>query len=199
MNIKISADSTCDLPRDLAEQYGIDIVNLYVVKDGQSLIDSVDITPDEIYAHVDAGGDMCSTAAVSEYDYIKVLSKKRESADEVVQLHISAEMSACYQNACLASTEVDGVYPVDTKTLSTGMSLLALEAAEMAKEEGMTGAKIQAYLNERREQLDVSFLVERLDYLRKGCRIGCQHALPPPLHSGEGWQDGRGQEIPRCL
>ena len=177
MNIKISADSTCDLPRSLAEQYGIDIVNLYVVKDGQSLIDSVDITPDEIYAHVENGGDMCSTAAVSEYDYIKVLSKKRESADEVVQLHISAEMSACYQNACLAATEVEGVYPVDTKTLSTGMSLLALEAAEMAKEEGMTGAKIQAYLNQRREKLDVSFLVERLDYLRKGGRCSAVAAL----------------------
>ena len=48
MKIKISADSTCDLPAALAEQYGIDIVNLYVVKDGVSLIDGVDITPDEI-------------------------------------------------------------------------------------------------------------------------------------------------------
>lgn len=177
MNIKISADSTCDLPAALAEQYGIDIVALYVVKDGQSLIDGVDITPDEIYQHVEAGGEMCSTAAVSEYDYIRVLSKKRESADEVVQLHISAEMSACYQNACLAATEVEGVYPVDSKSLSSGISLLALEAAEMAKEEGMTGAKIQQYLNERREKLDVSFLVERLDYLRRGGRCSAVAAL----------------------
>ena len=103
MKIKISADSTCDLPASLAEKYGIDIVNLYVVKDGISLIDGVDITPDEIYAHVDNGGDMCTTAAVSEYDYIKVFGKKRETADEVVHLHISAEMSACYQNARLAA------------------------------------------------------------------------------------------------
>ena len=177
MKIKISADSTCDLPVSLAEKYDIDIVSLYVVKDSVSLVDGKDINPDDIYAHVAAGGDMCSTAAVSEYDYIKVFQKKRETADEVVQLHIASGMSACYQNARLAATEVDGVYPVDTATLSTGMSLLALEAAEMAKEEGMTGAKIQKYLEERREKLDVSFLVERLDFLRKGGRCSAVAAL----------------------
>ena len=65
MNIRISADSTCDLSPELIEKYDIRITPLYIVRDGQSLVDGKDITPDEIYAHVNSGGGMCSTAAVS--------------------------------------------------------------------------------------------------------------------------------------
>lgn len=69
MNIKISADSTCDLSPELVERYRIGIAPLYIVRDGESLVDGVDITPDEIYDHVAKGGSMCSTAAVAVYDY----------------------------------------------------------------------------------------------------------------------------------
>ena len=95
MNIKISADSTCDLSPELIARYDIGISPLYIVRDGESLVDGVDITPDEIYAHVEAGGSMCSTAAVSVYDYEKFFRKELESADAVVHFHISGEMSAC--------------------------------------------------------------------------------------------------------
>lgn len=113
MNIKISADSTCDLSPELIARYDIGISPLYIVRDGESLVDGVDITPDEIYAHVEKGGSMCSTAAVSVYDYVEFFRKELESADAVVHFHISGEMSACYQNACIAATEVGNVYPVD--------------------------------------------------------------------------------------
>ena len=56
MNIKISADSTCDLSPELIARYDIGISPLYIVRDGESLVDGVDITPDEIYAHVEKGG-----------------------------------------------------------------------------------------------------------------------------------------------
>ena len=56
MNIRISADSTCDLSPELIEKYDIRITPLYIVRDGQSLVDGKDITPDEIYAHVNSGG-----------------------------------------------------------------------------------------------------------------------------------------------
>mgnify|MGYP002562137959 CR=1 FL=1 len=59
MNIRISADSTCDLSPELIEKYDIRITPLYIVRDGQSLVDGKDITPDEIYAHVNSGGGMC--------------------------------------------------------------------------------------------------------------------------------------------
>ena len=177
MNIKISADSTCDLSPDLIARYDIGISPLYIVRDGESLVDGVDITPDEIYAHVEAGGSMCSTAAVSVYDYVEFFHKELESADAVVHFHISGDMSACYQNACIAAAEVGNVYPVDARNLSTGIGLLVLEAAELARAGQLTAQEIQERMNQRRELLDVSFVVEQLGYLRKGGRCSSVAAL----------------------
>ena len=177
MNIKISADSTCDLSPQLIQRYDIGISPLYIVRDGESLVDGVDITPDEIYAHVEAGGSMCSTAAVSVYDYVEFFRKELESADAVVHFHISGDMSACYQNACIAAAEVGNVYPVDARNLSTGIGLLVLEAAELARKGELTAQEIQQRMNQRRELLDVSFVVEQLGYLRKGGRCSSVAAL----------------------
>ena len=177
MNIKISADSTCDLSPQLIARYDIGISPLYIVRDGESLVDGVDITPDEIYAHVEAGGSMCSTAAVSVYDYVEFFRKELESADAVVHFHISGDMSACYQNACIAAAEVGNVYPVDARNLSTGIGLLVLEAAELAQKGELTAQEIQERMNQRRELLDVSFVVEQLGYLRKGGRCSSVAAL----------------------
>ena len=124
MNIRISADSTCDLSPELIEKYDIRITPLYIVRDGQSLVDGKDITPDEIYAHVNSGGGMCSTAAVSVYDYTQFFRRQLEDCDAVVHFHISGDMSACYQNACIAAQEVGNVYPVDSRSLSTGIGQL---------------------------------------------------------------------------
>ena len=177
MNIKISADSTCDLSQELVERYAIGITPLYIIRDGQSLVDGVDITPDEIYDHVAGGGSMCSTAAVSVYDYVTFFRKELESCDAVVHFHISGEMSACYQNACIAAAEVGNVYPVDARSLSTGIGLLVLEAAELAREGELTAQEIQQRMEQRREKLNVSFLVEQLYYLRKGGRCSSVAAL----------------------
>lgn len=177
MKIKISADSTCDLSPELVERYHIGISPLYVVRDGASLIDGVDITPDKIYAHVNGGGNMCSTAAVSVYDYVEFFRKELKEADAVVHFHISGDMSACYQNACIAAQEVGNVYPVDARSLSTGIGLLVLEAAELAQQGNLTAPEIQRQMERQRELLDVSFLVEQLDYLRKGGRCSSVAAL----------------------
>ena len=78
-------------------------------------------------------------------------------------------MSSCYQNACLAAQEVGGVYVVDSRSLSSGIALLALDAAEMA-EEGKTAEEIFRALEEKKHRLDVSFVLETLEYLSRGGR-----------------------------
>lgn len=180
MNIKISADSTCDLSPELVERYRIGIAPLYIVRDGESLVDGVDITPDEIYDHVAKGGSMCSTAAVSVYDYEEFFRKELESADAVVHFHISGDMSACYQNACIAAQEFTNVYPVDSRNLSTGIGHLVLDAAEMA-EQGMDAANIASALEKKREKLDVSFVIDTLEYLKRGGRCSALVAMSANL------------------
>ena len=183
MKIKISADSTCDLSKDLIEKYSVGITPLYIVKDGKSLRDGIDIGPWDIYNHVKAGGGMCSTAAVSVSDYVDYFTRQLREYDEIVHFHISSDMSACYQNACIAAAEVGNVYPVDSRSLSTGIGQLVIEGALMAQKGTMTGEEIQQALIKKREKLDVSFLVDTLDYLRKGGRCSTLTAMGANLLS----------------
>lgn len=177
MRIKITADSTCDLSAELLKQYDIALLPLYVVKDGQTYADGVDITPEDIYDHVHSGGEMCTTAARSVVHYEDFFRAQRADCDAIIHLQISASMSSSYQNACIAAGELENVYPVDAENLSTGIGLLVLEACEMAQTEGVTPQDILAHLDAVKKKVNASFLVERLDFLAKGGRCSGAAAL----------------------
>ncbi len=177
MNIKVTADSTCDLTPELVEKYGVTITPLHVSCADGNYLDGTEITPDELYAKIAAaGGKLASTAAVNVQEYIDVFTRLRQSCDAVIHFTISSQMSACYQNACIAAEEVGGVYVVDSQNLSTGIAHLVLDACDMAKT-GMDPADIKSALDERREKLDVSFVVDTLEYLRKGGRCTALAAM----------------------
>lgn len=182
LKIKISADSTCDLSQDLIEKYGIGITPLYIVKDGTSLRDGVEITPEDIYASAESGAEPCSTAAVSVADYVDYFTEMLKEYDAVVHFHISSDMSACYQNAVIASREVGSVYPVDSRNLSTGIGQLVLDAAIMAQN-GAGPQEISDAMTAKREKLDVSFVVDTLAYLRRGGRCSALAAIGANLLS----------------
>lgn len=182
MKVKITADSTCDLSQELIEQYDVTIVPLYVVKAGQSLRDGLEIVPQDIFDRVAAGGELCKTAAVNVEDYMQVFSHIRQEYDAIVHFTISASMSSCYQNACIAAQEVGGVHVVDSENLSTGIGQLVLEAAGMARE-GVDAQTIADTVNELKKKLDVSFIVDTLEYLRKGGRCSSVAALGANLLS----------------
>ena len=176
MNIKVTADSTCDLTAELVEQYGITIVPLQVTWDGVSYRDGIDITADEMLANMEATGRLGATSAVNIQDYLDLFSSLLKEYDAIVHFTISSDMSACYQNACLAAQELGNVYVVDSRNLSTGIGHLVLDACEMARQ-GMDAADIHRQLESRRDKLDVSFVVSTLEYLRKGGRCTAVAAI----------------------
>ena len=169
MKIKITADSTCDLPVDLIQKYNIDIVPLYIVDGKKTLRDGIDINAEAIFDKVRSGGEICSTAAVNVTDYIEVFSKLRERYDAIVHINISSELSACHQNAMIAAEEVKNVYPVDSMSLSTASGHLVLDAAMLAAG-GIEAAEIQKEMTKRCEKIDTSFVLDTLEYLRRGGR-----------------------------
>lgn len=177
MSVQISADSTCDLSQELIDSYGLSISPLYIVKDGKSYKDGLEITPEDIFEYIDSGKGVCSTAAVSVGDYVEYFGRLLKTHDEVAHMTISSDMSSCFQNAMQAAEEYPGrVFPVDARNLSTGIGHLALTGVELARE-GKGGAEIQRILNEKREKLDVSFVLDTLYYLHKGGRCSGVAAL----------------------
>ena len=169
MQYQITSDSTCDLSPEQLEQYNIRLLPLYVDMDGRTLHDGVDVKPDDIYAHVAAGGGLPKTAAVNMADYVRAFTELSAKNDFVIHVCISLDFSCCYQNAKLAAADFDNVYVVDSRNLSTGHGLVVLEAERMARE-GMEPQAIVAALEELTARVEASFILDRLDYMKMGGR-----------------------------
>lgn len=176
MRIKITSDSTCDLSRELIEKYDIQVLPLAVNIGGKDCRDGVDAMPDDIYVHVSGGGDLPSTAAINPAEYEEMFRQYASDYDAVIHFNISAEFSSCHQNARLAAEELENVYVVDSRNLSTGHGLLVLRAAELA-EQGVDAAAIAEQMRQDAEKVDASFILDQLEYLKKGGRCSTVAAL----------------------
>ena len=169
MRYQITSDSTCDLSPEQLEEYNIRLLPLYVDMDGRTLRDGVDVKPDDIYAHVAAGGGLPKTAAVNMADYVRAFTELSAKNDFVIHVCISMDFSCCYQNAKLAAADFDNVYVVDSRNLSTGHGLVVLEAERMARA-GMEPEAIVAALEALTGRVEASFILDRLDYMKMGGR-----------------------------
>ncbi len=176
MNIKIISDSTCDLSEQILKEHGIDLVPLTVIKNDEAFKDGITITPAEIFAHVAAGGGLCSTSANSVGEYEEHFAKYADKYDGVIHINIGSGFSSCYQNACLAAEEFPNVRVIDSQNLSTGQGLVVLEACRLAKDCTDLDALAQE-LRAFTERVEASFLLDRLDYMVKGGRCSAATAL----------------------
>lgn len=167
--VKITCDSTCDLTKELYEKYDISVIALGVNMGEDSRLDGVNVTPDELYDYVEKTGKLPSTNAISIGSYEDFFKPFVEEGCELVHINLSSELSASHQNAKLAAEEIGGVYVVDSLSLSTGSGHLVLMAAEMAAE-GKSAEEIKNALEQAKSKLDVSFVLQLLDYLNKGGR-----------------------------
>ncbi len=176
MSIKITATSTCDLPPELLERYQITMVPLYVSFGGNTYQDGVDASPEDIFRHVEAGGQLPTTSAVNIADYQELFSQLSPKYDSVLHITIGSEFSCCYQNALVAAEEFPNVYVVDSRNLTVGQGLLALAAAQAA-ERGDSMEDILKLLEDLTGRVDTTFVVDKLDYLAKGGRCSSVVAL----------------------
>ena len=132
MHIQVTSDSTCDLRPEYLQQHHVEILPLYTMKGGETFRDGVNIHPQDIFDHVAAGGDLCSTAANNVSDYQELFARLLPECDAIIHIDISADFSSCYQNACVAASELPNVYVVDSRNLSSGHGHIVCEAVNMA-------------------------------------------------------------------
>lgn len=169
MRIKIMSDSTCDLPLEIVEKYDITLVPLTIQKGDSLYKDGVTITPADIFAHVAAGGSLCTTSASNIGEYEEKFSRFSDEYDGVIHVNIGANFSSSYQNACIAADNYDNVRVIDSESLSCGQGLIVLKACRMA-ENGADLDTIAETLNVYKKKIEGSFVLDRLDYMVKGGR-----------------------------
>ena len=176
MKIKITSDSTCDLSAAQLKEHNISLARLTIIKNGESFLDGETILPADIFAHVAAGGDLCSTTAFNIGEYEEMFAKYSEEYDGIIHISLGSGFSSSYQNACLAAEEYPNVRVIDSNNLSTGQGLVVLEACRLAKTCDDLD-EIAAKLNDYTTRVEASFVLDQLKYMAKGGRCSSAAAL----------------------
>lgn len=173
--IKITCDSTCDLTESLYSNYGVTVMPLGVVLGEDLRKDGVDVDPAAIFDYVGKTGVLPKTSAVSVNEYYETFKQFCLEGSAVIHINISSDFSSCYTNAVQAASMVKEEIPdadirvIDSRNLSSGSGHLVLLARELANS-GLSAADIEDRLNKAKNRLDVSFVLQTLEYLQKGGR-----------------------------
>ena len=166
--IKITCDSSADL-NGLFEENGVGVIPLFVNLGEEEYFDGVNVTPNDIYKFVDEKGILPKTAARSSEDLKDFFKQYTDEGYTVVHISISSKLSMVCQNAKLAAKEMENVYVVDSRSLSSGIGLIVLSAVDMVKQ-GLSAKEICEKLEQRAQHVQASFVVNTMEYLHKGGR-----------------------------
>ncbi|TVT27508.1 DegV family protein [Amycolatopsis rhizosphaerae] len=194
MPVAVITDSTAHLPEGFADRFAVRVVPLHVLIDGATARDGIDVGPDAL---AEALGGRCqvSTARPTPGEFASVFREVLEAgADAVVSIHLSSEMSGTWESAVLAAREVgpEVVHVVDSRSTAMGLGFAVLHAAKAASGGAPLAEVENAALSAVRSSKAL-FVVETLEHLRRGGRIGAAAALlgtalavKPVLHIEDG-------------
>lgn len=177
-NIQLVADSTCDLSPELLEKHHIAVIPLCIVMDDKSYYDKEEISPEEIYKWADANRTTPKTAAASYERAMETLQPFMDAGDDIIFIGISEQMSTTCNVIRLIKDDqnYDKLHVIDSMSLSTGIGLQLLYAAELIAD-GKTAEEIVERVEQRRYRVRASFVVDTLTYLAKGGRCSSVTAL----------------------
>ncbi|MEZ4515724.1 MAG: DegV family protein [Chloroflexota bacterium] len=192
--VAIVTDSTCNLPIEVVEQYDIHVIPQILNWEGTSLLDQIDISTEEFYNRLPQSNDLPKTSQPSPGQFIEFFTEVAENADSIVGIFVSEFLSGTLQSAHLGA-EAMSDYPieiVDSRSVSLGLGLLVTAAARYAAE-GHDYHAVAEYTRTLAPRLRVLFVVDTLEYLHKGGRIGGAQRLvgsvlsiKPVLHLEDG-------------
>ncbi len=180
MAIRIVTDSTADLPIEFAHALGISVGPLSVIFGEEVFREGVEISHDLFYDKLINGKVLPTTSAPSVGDFLEVYEPLLKEADEIVSIHISSKLSATYNNACQAAQFLadrgERIEVVDSRVVSLGLTFVAVAAARAAREGGDID-QVRAAADSTIERIRIYILLDTLEYVRRGGRIGRARAF----------------------
>ena len=166
--ICIAADSTFDMTLDMVQQYGITVSASYVRMDETDYLDYPDLKQSDLFDYYRRTKKLPQTAAANPNDYELLFQECLKDHDAVIFIAKSSGMSSCYANAVSAASNFENVYVIDSLSISSGSSLLAMEASRL--KDTMPAKELVEYLIAYRDKIIGSFIIETLEYLHEGGR-----------------------------
>ena len=179
MAIKIITDSTCDIARETVDQFGISVVPAYVLFGEESFRQGVDINPTQFYARLQSSPQLPSTSQPTPGDFTAAMEPLVSAGDQVVCLTVARQLSGTYNSAAQAASQFDdgAVAVIDSGTASVGHMLQVIAAAEDAASDDATLDSVVSAAQIRAGRGYGFAMVDTLEYLQKGGRIGKAQAF----------------------
>ena len=192
-------DSSADLTDALVKELGVEVLPLSFTmrnKTYRNWPDNREIDPKDFYRQL-REGEMATTSAVNVSDFTETIEPHLKEGRDVLVVAFSSGLSATYQNAVIAAQDLPGVYPVDSQQLTTGMGLMVLNACRM-RDEGMDAASIAQAMEEMIPRVNVSFVIDTLEYMWKGGRCTGVAAFGAKLLNRKPCIEMRGGKLEVC-
>ena len=183
MAVKLVTDSTCDLPQGLAGDWDITVVPCNIHFGEEVYKDGIDMGPDEFYGRLVSSERLPTTAQPSVNDFLQVYKALLAEGHEIVSIHLSAKLSGTLNSAIQARTLLteaaqpggaeasERIEITDSRMASVGLGLITLAAAHVVRAGGSWGQVVESVRNSL-PRTHCYFLLDTLEYLQKGGRIG---------------------------
>lgn len=166
--IKITADSTCDLPTEILQEFDITTIPMYIYLGDKECRDHPQIA-EEIYDYFHATKKTPKTSAISTPEYKEFFSQNLPAGGSLIHFNISGEISCTHRNAVAAAQEMKNVYVIDSRNLTTGTAILILRAVKY-RDAGLSAQEIVERITAETDKVQCSFIVDDLTYLHRGGR-----------------------------
>ena len=179
MGVKIITDSTSDIPESIVSDLDIEVVPLNIHIGQDNFKHGVDIGTDEFYTKLLTGSELPKTSQPSPGEFLDVYNKFLDQSDAIVSIHVTSKLSGTYNSAIQAKSELNITKPievVDSATVSMALGLVVIRAAQIAKDGG-TLEEVLKEVEHCSSNTEVLVVLDTLEYLEKGGRIGKARAL----------------------
>ncbi|MBD2871439.1 DegV family protein [Paenibacillus arenilitoris] len=174
--VRIVTDSAADIPAEVRERLGISVVPCKVIFGEETYLDTVTIEIEQFYEKLAQSPSLPTTSQPSPMDFSDVYQRllAEDANAPILSIHLSAALSGTYQSAVIAQSMIEekaDITVIDSKSASYGYGRRVVRAAEMAQA-GEAVERIIEEVERLEKNTELYFLVESLDYLQKGGRIG---------------------------
>jgi DegV family protein with EDD domain len=181
--LKIVTDSTSDLPKDLRQKFDIRMVAQNVIFGTQSYQDQVDLTPQRFYEMLPTAKEHPKTSQATPGQFAEAYRPLLAEGHEILSIVLSSKLSGTYASAVAAKKDLEEEFKkqlpitvIDTPWVSMALGMLCLRAAEAAAA-GKSRAQAAEAVHAVSARTNVIFVLDTLEYLRRGGRIGAASAM----------------------
>lgn len=171
--IRIVTDSTADLPTEIVEEYGITVVPLKVFFGQEEYSDGVDLTSDQFFRKLKASDEISATSQPAPAEFVEYYRPLVEEGASIISIHISSELSGTLQSAKVAKKMLDynDLEIINSRVASVPLGMMSVAAARAARA-GKSKEEVVNIIHKIKENQWTFFVVDTLEYLKRGGRIG---------------------------